>query len=116
MARRKRRVWRHPEAVRRTAIQRVNNGEPVVAVAQEMDLHARLLRAWVAQAREGEPAAKGPASAVSSWEGLRQENQRLKQALAEKTLEVDFYKGALQKIAARRQPHDKAGETASTPR
>jgi hypothetical protein len=40
----------------------------------------------------------------------------LKQALAEKTLEVDFFRGALQKIEARRQPHGKTGETASTPK
>jgi len=36
----------------------------------------------------------------------------LKQLLAEKTLEVDFFKGALQKIEARRQRNSGSGEMA----
>jgi hypothetical protein len=36
--------------------------------------------------------------------------------LAEKTLEVYFFKGALQKIEARRQGSNDSGETASTTR
>jgi hypothetical protein len=46
----------------------------------------------------------------------RKEIHRLKQLLAEKTLEVDFFKGALQKVEARRQKRDGTGETASTSR
>jgi len=44
----------------------------------------------------------------------RKEIHRLKQLLAEKTLEVDFFKGALQKIEARRQRNSGTGEMAST--
>ena len=44
----------------------------------------------------------------------RKEIHRLKQLLAEKTLEVDFFKGALQKIEGRRQKRDETGETAPT--
>jgi hypothetical protein len=44
----------------------------------------------------------------------RKEIHRLKQLLAEKTLEVDFFKGALQKVEARRQKRGETGETAST--
>jgi hypothetical protein len=40
------------------------------------------------------------------------EVDELKRLLAEKTLEVDFFKGALQKVAARRQ--NNTGERAST--
>jgi len=36
--------------------------------------------------------------------------------LAEKTMEVDFFKGALQKVEARRQKRGDSGETASTSR
>jgi len=39
---------------------------------------------------------------------------RLKQA--EKALEVDFFKGALQKVEARRRSGKSSGETASTSR
>jgi hypothetical protein len=37
----------------------------------------------------------------------------LKRLLAEKVLEVDFLKGALQKVEARRQSRGGSGETAS---
>ena len=47
---------------------------------------------------------------------LRKEVRDLKRVLAEKTLEVDFFKGALQKIEARRQGNNSSGGTASTPR
>src|SRR5437899_4508723 len=46
----------------------------------------------------------------------RKEIHRLKQLLAEKTLEVDFFKGALQKVEARRQRNSGSGEMASTTR
>jgi hypothetical protein len=46
----------------------------------------------------------------------RKQVLKLKRLLAEKTLEVDFFKGALQKIEARRQKHGASGETASTTR
>jgi hypothetical protein len=38
----------------------------------------------------------------------------LKRLLAEKVLEVDFFKGALQKVEARRQRSGGSGGTAST--
>jgi len=60
--------------------------------------------------------AKAVAKQEAAQQVLRRQNQRLKAALAEKTLEVDFFKGALQQIAARRQPNNAAGETASTPK
>jgi hypothetical protein len=45
---------------------------------------------------------------------LEEENRQLKQIVAEQSLKVDFFKAALQKIAARRQKNDDTGETAST--
>jgi hypothetical protein len=47
---------------------------------------------------------------------LREENDLLKRALVEKSLEVDFFKSALQKVAARRQPNKDSGARASTTR
>ncbi len=46
----------------------------------------------------------------------RKEIHRLKQLLAEKTLEVDFFRGALQKVEARRQKSGETGETRSSSR
>jgi hypothetical protein len=45
---------------------------------------------------------------------LRKEVSQLKRLLAEKTLEVDFFKSALQKVEARRQKGGTSGEKAST--
>ena len=116
MARRKRRVWRHSDELHSKAVERVLNGEQVSAVAEELDVHRRLLRAWVAAARKaaGIKKAKPVVAQEVREQRLRRENEQLKQALADKTLELDFFKGALQKVEARRQPHGEAGGTAST--
>src|SRR5712692_529286 len=45
---------------------------------------------------------------------LRKEVHQLKRLLADKTLEVDFFRGALQKVEARRQRKGSSGEKAST--
>jgi len=45
---------------------------------------------------------------------LRKTVSQLKRVLAEKTVELDFFKGALQKVEARRQRNGISGETAST--
>ena len=46
---------------------------------------------------------------------LHELGHRLKQALADKTLELDFFKGALQKVEVRRQPQDVTGAQTSNP-
>jgi hypothetical protein len=59
-----------------------------------------------------------PSHAVSQRpeESLQQENERLKRALAEKTLEVDFLQGALQQVEARRRGNIASGARTSTPK
>jgi transposase-like protein len=112
-------VFRHPDEIRSEAIRRVKSGERVAEVAQDLDVHTRLIYAWIAAAKRAQAGtvAKPRVQATeASYESLRRENQQLKQALANKTLEIDFFKGALQKIEARRQGRDKSGDTASTPK
>ena len=96
------------EEVRRLSVARMQGCHNISALAKELDVPRRLLYRW--QMRMHGPVA--PIATRSS--GLEEENRLLKQLLAERTLEVDFFKGALQKLAARRQPNDGAGETAST--
>ena len=45
---------------------------------------------------------------------LRKEVNQLKRLLADKAVEVDFFRGALQKVEARRQRSGNSGEKAST--
>jgi transposase-like protein len=87
--------------------------DSILELAQELGVHRSVLYQWRDQLgpldrlewREAEETGESP---------LERENRRLKQALAEKTQEIDFFQGALQKVAARRQRNTKPGETAST--
>ena len=108
------RVGKFPKAFRQMAVDRLKQCENIVELANELGIHRRLLYRWRDQL---EPAESGdsppPANAREST--LRKEVSRLKRVLAEKTLEVDFFKGALRKVKARRQQSGDAGGTASTP-
>jgi hypothetical protein len=75
----------------------------------------RCLYKWRAKLEALEPGdeAARPSTHAAAY---RKENLRLKRLLAEKTLEVDFFKGALQKVEARRRRSDETGETESTSR
>ena len=77
----------------------------IAALAQELGVHRTVLYQWRDQVGPREQAPESP---------LERENQVLKRLLADKTLEVDFFKGALRKVEARHQSNTKAGETAST--
>jgi transposase-like protein len=93
-------------------VERLKQSENIVELAKELGVHRRMLYRWRDQL---DPVAKGKSSPSKSREDtLREEVSRLKRALADKTLEVDFFKGALQKIEARRQQQDVAGAKAST--
>jgi len=81
---------------------------------QDQDLDAERTRAAAMPdggelSRAAEPPPENPREST-----LRKEVSRLKRLLAEKTLEVDFFKGALQEVAARRQKHGITGGKAST--
>ena len=100
----------YTEEFRRLAVARMRGCHNVSALARELDVPRRLLYRW-------QMRFEGPVAPIAErYPGLEDENRLLKQLLAERTLEVDFFKGALQKIAARRQADNGAGETASTTR
>ena len=104
---------KYTKKFRRMAVERLKTSDNIVALSQELGVHRRLLYHWRDRwdALDGEQES-APGSREES--ALLKENSQLKQALAEKTLELDFFRGALQKVEARRQSNSKAGETAST--
>ena len=109
----KKRVGKFPKAFRQMAVDRLNQCENIVTLAKELGVSRRLLYTW----REKlEPQESHGPPANSREATLRKEVSQLKRVLAEKVLEVDFFKGALQHVEARRQPSGKAGARASTPR
>ena len=83
-------------------------------LAKELSVSIRTVYRWrdiqllggLKPAREPKPHEKK----------LEEEIQRLKQSLANRTLEVDFFKGALQRVKARRQRNTAIGGAASTTR
>ena len=95
----------------RGAVERLQAGENSADLAAELGIDRRGLYRWRARLGGGvaDPAQEREAA-------LRQEVIRLKQALAEKVLEVDFLQGALHKIEARRQGKANDGAKASTTR
>jgi transposase len=109
----KKRVGKFPRAFRQYAVARLTQCENIVALSKELGVHRRLLYRWRDQL---EPAESGEGPVPGNWREttLRKEVNRLKRALAEKTFEVDFFKGALRKVKARRQRSGNSGGTAST--
>ncbi len=80
-------------------------------LAAELQIQRRQLYAWRGQLKRLD---KGLSSARGSARDLEEENRRLQAALAKKVLEVEFFRGALQKIEARRQPSEETGKAAFT--
>ena len=85
----------------------------ITLLAKELGLERKLMYSWRAQLEPREPGSK-PAPQTREAK-LEQENKRLKRSLADKTLELDFFKGALQKVEARRrQKRNSGGKTSTT--
>jgi transposase-like protein len=95
------------------AVERLQRGENLVALAKELGIHRQLL--YRAGDQLGPADIGDEEQAENSREAtLRKEASQLKRVLAEKTVELDFFKGALQKVEARCQKNGISGETAPT--
>ena len=96
------------------AVDRLTQCDNIVKLAKELGISRRLLYTW---REKFEPVESGEGPPANSRETtLRNEVSRLKRVLAEKVLEVDFFRGALHNVEARRQRSGTAGARASTPR
>ena len=104
---------RYSRKFQRMAVERMRTCEDVGEWARELGVSRRCLYRWRSKLEMLEPGEESsrPSTHAASH---RKEIQQLKRLLADKTLEVDFFKGALQKIEARRQKRGASGETAST--
>ena len=100
----KRLFGKYPEAFRQKALERMKNCSSVSELAKELGIARTVLYMWKWKA---EPEVN------YSSRKLKKQIRQMKRVLAEKPLEVDFFKGALQKIEARRKSGG-SGETAST--
>ena len=82
-------------------------------LSQELGVHRRLLYKWRDQFDPFDSGEEAPPG-NSRESTLRKEINQLKRVVLDKTLELDFFKGALQKVEARRQQSGRSGAKAST--
>jgi transposase-like protein len=80
----------------------------VLGLSRELGIHRRLLYNWRERIDEGSPTPPRSREFI-----LRKEITKLKQVLANKTMEVDFFRHALQKVGARRRQSSASGARAS---
>jgi len=105
---------RYPDQFRRVAVERMKGCENIVALTRELGVSRRQLYRWRDELDPEEPAVEKPGGKKSRVSTLRKEVNQLKRVVAEKTLEVDFFRSALQKVEARRQQSSRSGEKAFT--
>jgi len=104
---------RYTKEFREFAVERLRGCENIVALARELHVSRRQLYRWRDEL-DPEIAGMEVPGQNARTSTLRKEVNHLKRVLAEKTLEVDFFRSALQKVEARRQQSDRSGEKAST--
>ena len=87
----------------------MNACDNIVALAREVGVGRRLLYNWRGRFDETNPPPVQSRELI-----LRKQILRLKRLLANKTLEVDFFRRALQRVGARRPKRNSLGDEAST--
>ena len=95
------------------ALERMQEARNIGLLAKELGVSVRTLYRWKDQQLGREKKVREP---VPQEKKLEAEIQRLKQSLANRALEVDFFKGALQKVEARRRKSGDSGARTSTTR
>src|ERR1039458_2132739 len=107
----------HSEEFKREVVKRMRECKNILGLGRELGLDVKMMYQWQRK-EEGRRRRKPPelttqAAKGTDLEALRRENGQLKRLLAEKALEVDFFKGALQQVGARRQDQSDRGDTAA---
>ena len=110
--------WRrHTVEFKRQAVERMKTCENIHALARELKIERKLLYTWKYQF-EGRPEPRhanlGTTPEERKDKQLREEITKLKSALAEKTLENDFFRSALLRIKEGRRQSIETGASAST--
>jgi transposase-like protein len=99
---------RYSQEFRREAVQQMESCNNILRLSRELGIHRRLLYSWRDRLDEGNPAQLRSREFI-----LRKQISKLKGLLANKMLEVDFFRRALQKVGARRRQSTASGAKAS---
>jgi transposase-like protein len=123
VSREKQKRTKYTGEFKRQALERMQVSDNIVQLAQELGVRRPLLYQWEAAAegrgrkakrpRKSRPPGE-PGEASEQQTALREEVAWLREALARKVKEADFFRGALQKVEARRQSKGGSGATGST--
>jgi transposase-like protein len=123
--------FKRPDRVRDQVFARLVEGVSVDTISKELGVSQAQLRRWVDIFKERRSSAAAPGSDGKTVPARKDEDsvtrrrkapetaqdaliKQLKTALAEKTLEVDFFRGALREVEARRRKNTGSGEKRST--
>lgn len=117
--------WRkYPPEVRQRALERMKACDNISELARELGIRRKWLYKWSEQERNAAGSISTPAaSQAESGDGseapgqearLRKEVQQLQSKVAQQSLEIDFFKGALQRIEQRRRNRAATTVPAST--
>lgn len=123
---------RHDRSFKLWVVGRIESGERVSALSLELRIRDNVLYRWRNAVRAGgEQALRDPgrpgrvadAVAVQAAVGeirdipaAQRQVEALQRKIGEQQVALDFFKGALRRIEASRQPNDGAGETTFLPR
>jgi transposase-like protein len=107
----RRKGQRYSSELRRQAVERMNACGNIVGLARELGVSRRVLYQWRDRMEQTDSSPGRSRELI-----LRKQILKLKRLLANKTLEVDFFRHALQRVGARRRQNFHPGDKASTTR
>ena len=99
---------RYSQEFRSEAVQRMKSCDNILRLSRELGILRRLLHNWRERLDESNPAPLRSREFI-----LRKEITKLKRLLTNKTMEVDVFRRALQKVGARRRQSVSSGAKAS---
>ena len=111
------RNWqRYTQEFKDQAVERLKGCTNIEALARELNVSRGILYQWKDKREGRPPASKRPGPVVDSpaIAALKKQVVELKVALADRVVEADFFKGALQRVEDRRRNSKSAGAGAST--
>jgi transposase-like protein len=106
----RKRGQRYTKEFRQQAVERMNACDNITELSRELGVVRHLLYHW----HDSLEQAQSPPSARSREFILRKQILNLKRVLTNKTMEVDFFRRALQRVGARRRQGCASGGEVST--
>ena len=101
---------RYSKEFRQRAVERMNACDNITKLSRELGVVRHLLYHWRDRLEQAHPPLIGSSREFM----LRKQILNLKRVLANKTMEVDFFRRALQRVGARRRQGCASGGEVST--